>query len=202
MSADHALEGEPDLKRFTDELAAWGSRTNLVGSTEPEALCAHVEESLSAARALPHGCRAVDLGSGAGLPGLPIAITRSDLDVTLVEIRERRVHFLRHVARTLPVRCRILRQRIEDGPESTLFDAVLMRAVAPLAESLELAVSWATPAAEIWIWTRETLAAVELLGIEGASELPLARRGRILRVPARSLEAPGGDRGRGDLGRG
>ena len=60
----------------------------------------HVEDSLAAADCLPEGSEIVDLGSGAGFPGVPLALSRPDLRVTLVEIRERRVNFLRHVVRT------------------------------------------------------------------------------------------------------
>ena len=53
-----------------------------------------------------HGARVVDIGSGAGLPGLPLSIAREDLDVTLVEPRAKRCTFLRHVVRTLGPRKR------------------------------------------------------------------------------------------------
>ena len=77
------------MHRFLAELARWAPRTNLVGSSEPAALARHVEDSLAVAGYLPDGARVVDLGSGAGFPGIPIAIARPDLLVTLVEIRER-----------------------------------------------------------------------------------------------------------------
>ncbi|MFQ5700100.1 MAG: 16S rRNA (guanine(527)-N(7))-methyltransferase RsmG [Myxococcota bacterium] len=186
------LGGDPALERFIEELAAWGSRTNLVGSTDREVLRGHVREALAAARALPRGCRVVDLGSGGGLPGVPIAIARADVDVTLVEIRERRVHFLRHVARSLPVRCTILRQRIEERDADQVFDVVLMRAVAPLPASLQLGRPWCAPSGALWIWTRETREALEERGVRDSSEISLGRRGRVLQISARSLSNRGG----------
>jgi 16S rRNA (guanine527-N7)-methyltransferase len=175
---------ERRLSRYAEELAAWGSRTNLVGSTAPEAIRLHVEEALAAVPALPQGALVADLGSGAGLPGLPIAIARPDLRVTLVEIRERRVHFLRHVARSLPVDCRILRLRIEDPPPGAAFDVALLRAVAGPLDSLRMGRPWVREGGEIWTWTRARLGDLPPEMRAGASEIPLGERGRILRVAA------------------
>ena len=62
------------LRLYLEELTRWGARTNLVGSTEPDALRRHVEDSLAAADYLPEGSEIVDLGSGAGFPGVPLAL--------------------------------------------------------------------------------------------------------------------------------
>jgi 16S rRNA (guanine527-N7)-methyltransferase len=141
------------VDRFLTELRRWAPRTNLVGSTEPAALRRHVEDSLAAAQWLPHGARVVDLGSGAGFPGIPLVIVRPDLDLTLVEIRERRVHFLRHVVRSLDLGCRVDRRRIEEPPAER-FDYALLRAVAAPPVAAKLAQPWlATGAGEAWIWS-------------------------------------------------
>src|SRR5262249_18479377 len=128
MTRSGAVDG------FLAALRQWGPRTNLVGSLDDAALTRHVEDSLAAAEHLPHSARVVDLGSGAGFPGIPLAIARPDLDLTLVEIRERRVHFLRHVVRQLELGCRIERRRIEE-PLLPPFEFALLRAVAPPEES-------------------------------------------------------------------
>ena len=157
---------------------------NLVGSTAREDLRVHLDDSLAAVDALPRGARVVDLGSGAGLPGIPIAIARPDLDLTLVEIRERRVHFLRHVARTLSLEVAIQRTRLEDPPPQG-FDFALTRAVLPPRKILPLAARWVHDRGEVWIWTRETPAEV---GVPEASILPLsADRGAILRTPVAAV---------------
>jgi 16S rRNA (guanine527-N7)-methyltransferase len=182
------VEAEPDslarLELYARELASWGSRINLVGSTEPESVRAHIAEALVGARALPRGARVVDLGSGAGLPGVPIAIARPDLEVTLVEIRERRVHFLRHVARVVPAAIRVLRQRIQDPPaDMPAFDFALLRAVAPVERSLALGRRWVRPGGEIWVWSRERPAPGGLPDdLELCPALPLESRGQILRI--------------------
>ncbi len=168
------------LRLYLDELTRWGAHTNLVGSTEPDALRRHVEDSLAAADYLPEGSEIVDLGSGAGFPGVPLALSRPDLRVTLVEIRERRVNFLRHVVRTLDLgQIRVERLRIEDSP-SSLFEYVLLRAVAPPPRAFDLGRHWAMPGGEVWIWAGEDASSP---AEPVAGTIPLASGGAILRVP-------------------
>ncbi len=187
QAREWSADVERRLARYAEELASWGSRINLVGSTEPAAIRRHLDDALAAAEALPRGAHVVDLGSGAGLPGVPVAIARPDLRVTLVEIRERRVHFLRHVARALPLACEILRVRIEDPPPDSECAVALLRAVANVRESLKLGRFWTASDGEIWIWTRETLDSLSADLRLGAGEIPLGERGRILRVPAANV---------------
>ncbi|MCE2390294.1 MAG: 16S rRNA (guanine(527)-N(7))-methyltransferase RsmG [Proteobacteria bacterium] len=163
------------LARYLDELRSWARRTNLVGSTEDPALSRHVEDSLAAAPHLPEGARVADLGSGAGFPGIPLAVARPDLQLLLVEIRERRAHFLRHVVRTLDLPCEVGRQRIEDAPDRG-FDFALLRAVAPPEASLKLAEPWVEPGGEIWLWAGPRADAPEPKAF-----IPLDSGGRILR---------------------
>ncbi|MFI5314277.1 MAG: 16S rRNA (guanine(527)-N(7))-methyltransferase RsmG [Myxococcota bacterium] len=165
------------LEVFTAELARWGQRMNLVGSTEPAALARHVEDSLAAAAHLPPNSRVVDLGSGAGFPGIPIALARPDLRFVLVEVREKRLAFLRHVARELALSIEISGTSIETPP-SVGFDFALLRAVAKPERSAELALPWVVATGEIWVWASATA------DLRGARPLPLASGGRILRVRA------------------
>lgn len=175
---------EAELGRYIDELRRWGQRINLVGSTSPDALERHMHESLRGAAALPEGARVVDLGSGAGFPGIPVAIARPDLDVTLVEIRERRFHFLRHVVRTLRIeRCSVERTRIEDPPADP-FDVALMRAVAPVARALPMARPWVRDEGEIWLWVRERPPGVPA---GAAADIPLEGERLILRAHAHAV---------------
>jgi 16S rRNA (guanine527-N7)-methyltransferase len=154
-----------------------------VGSTAPEALERHVADSLAAAAFLERGIRVVDLGSGAGFPGIPLAIARPDLSLTLVEIRERRVNFLRHVVRSLELDCEVWRVRIEDAPRLR-FRVALARAVAPLDQVLRLAEPWVESGGEIWVWTRESSA-----GPPGpvAGSIPIPGRGQVLRLDAAAV---------------
>ena len=154
---------------------------NLVGSTAPEAIARHVADSLAAAEHLPRGARVVDLGSGAGFPGIPLALARPDLRLALVEIREKRLAFLRHVARELAPALEIRASSIEapPGPE---FDFALLRAVAKPERSAELALPWVQPAGEIWIWAGPD---AELA--RSFAAIPLASGGKILRLRAADL---------------
>jgi 16S rRNA (guanine527-N7)-methyltransferase len=171
---------EEQISRFLDEIRAWAPRTNLVGSTAAEALERHVQDSLAAAPHLPAGARVVDLGSGAGFPGVPLALARPDLELVLVEGRERRFHFLRHVARRLALRCEVLRQRIEEPPARP-YDFALLRAVAPPRESARLGRPWVHAQGEIWIWTSGEQSDLPA----EAATIPLSSGGWIARVSAR-----------------
>ena len=142
-----------------------------------EALRNHVEDSLSAAPELPDGARVVDLGSGAGFPGVPIAIARPDLAIVLVEIRERRVHFLRHVVRELGLGVEVLRESIDRAPDVG-FDVALVRALAPPERALEMASPWLVSSGEIWIWTKGSIP----VGFEEVGAVSLGERGRIAKV--------------------
>ncbi len=175
MSGDAARDAI--LAEFLRELARWGDRMNLVGSTDPTAMARHVEDALAAVPHLPDGASVVDLGSGAGFPGLPIAIARRDLRLVLVEIREKRVAFLRHVVRTLALDVEVRRASIETAPE-TPFDFALLRAVAPPDRSFELARPWVVESGEIWVWAG---AGAEL---PNARAIALDSGGAILRTPA------------------
>jgi 16S rRNA (guanine527-N7)-methyltransferase len=97
-----------------EELRRWNRRTNLVGpGTAGEILARHYGESLAALPLLPAGARAgLDLGSGAGFPGLVIAAARPDLEMTLAEARERKWAFLLAAARKASLPCRCLNARV------------------------------------------------------------------------------------------
>lgn len=165
------------LKVYSAELVRWGERMNLVGSTEPEAIARHIADSLAACADLPRNARVADLGSGAGLPGLPIAIARPDLRVTLVEIREKRLAFLRHVVRELGLSVEVRAASIDLPPEEP-FDFALLRAVANPAKSLQIGRAWVHAMGEVWIWTGPSAE------LESSRTIPLASGGRILRFLA------------------
>ncbi len=92
----------------------------------------HILNSLALADLIPVGATVVDVGSGAGLPGIPLAIARPDLSVTLLEPLLRRTTFLEPVVRELGLgdRVRVVRARAEDHHEQ--YDVVTARALAPL----------------------------------------------------------------------
>jgi 16S rRNA (guanine527-N7)-methyltransferase len=131
--SDEALRG---LASYLAELDFWRRKVNLTGRLSSTELATHALESVLGAKLIAHGARVVDVGSGAGFPGLPIAISRGDLEVTLVEPRGKRCAFLRHVVRSLGLsRVRVLEARIEEVGGQT-FDVATTRAVGNFADWL------------------------------------------------------------------
>src|SRR2546428_775374 len=103
------------LARFVDLLALWNRRVRLTGEREARTLVRkHVLDCLAPVPHLPPAGVVVDVGSGAGLPGVVLGCARPDLDLCLVESRRRRASFLREAVRTIPLpRARVLEARAE-----------------------------------------------------------------------------------------
>ena len=118
------------LSSYLELLIKWNSRTNLSAIRDPrEMVRRHFGESLFAAAHLPPCKTLLDLGSGAGFPGLPIALARPEVAVTLAESQNKKASFLREVIRTLGVSVEVFAGRVEEMPKERLFDVVTMRAV-------------------------------------------------------------------------
>lgn len=122
------------LLAYRDELARWNRVHNLSGVRDPQRMVAvHLLDSLALAP-LVRGGRLADIGSGAGLPGLPLALLDPDLEVVLVEPRAKRALFLEHVVRTLAVaNVKVERSRAEELPAGRDCDTVTARAFGTLA---------------------------------------------------------------------
>jgi 16S rRNA (guanine527-N7)-methyltransferase len=123
--------------QFAELLAAVGVERGLIGPREVDRLWdRHLLNSAVVADAIPSGARVVDLGSGAGLPGVPLAIARPDLQITLLEPMARRVAWLTEVVDTLSLSASVVRGRAEEPAIKQQLagaDVVIARAVAPLA---------------------------------------------------------------------
>jgi len=116
------------LAAYLAELDRWRRRMNLTGRLSSEELADHALESLAGLEAIAQGSRLVDVGSGAGFPGLPIGIVRPDVFATLAEPRAKRAAFLRHAVRKLQLpRITVFEGRIEDSPDR--YDVAVTRAV-------------------------------------------------------------------------
>jgi 16S rRNA (guanine527-N7)-methyltransferase len=138
-------------------LATRGVEWGLMGPREvPRLWERHVLNSVAIAGLIPSGATVVDVGSGAGLPGIPLAILRPDLDVVLLEPLLRRADFLTQTLEELDLgdRVRLVRGRAEEHKHT--YDVVTARAVAPLAKLL----GWTT---------RLFLPKGELLAMKGSS---------------------------------
>ena len=123
---------------YLELLLRWNQRLNLTGVREPEQIIRrHFVESAFAAQHLPGGISSLlDYGSGAGFPGIPIAILRPEIRVTLAEAQGKKASFLREALRVLSIFGEVHDGRVETMPGDRRFDAVTMRAV----EKMELAV--------------------------------------------------------------
>jgi 16S rRNA (guanine527-N7)-methyltransferase len=126
----------PDAERYVARLATDGVTRGLIGPREvPRLWERHVLNSAAVAEAVPSGARVVDVGSGAGLPGIPLALARPDVQLTLVEPMARRVEFLEEVVGELHASWRVVRGRAEERSVRTAVgpvDVVTARAVAAL----------------------------------------------------------------------
>lgn len=135
-AADLFGGGLAAAREYVTLLATAGVERGLIGPRETDRLWTrHVVNSAAVTEIFPAGVRVVDIGTGAGLPGIPLALARPDLRVDLVETLERRVVFLREAVELLGLadRCRVVHGRVEsvlaDCGEA---DVVTSRAVAPL----------------------------------------------------------------------
>jgi len=126
-------------------LLDWNSRMNLTAITEPwEVAQKHFADSLAALPYLPQNARVVDVGTGAGFPGVPLLIMRPDLKLTLVDSLQKRVNFLDTVLQTLGLQAETVHARAEDFGRMPAyretFEIAVSRAVANLSTLLELTI--------------------------------------------------------------
>lgn len=128
------------LTRHLDLMDEWGERMNLTAIRErSQQLTRHVLDSLSVAPWL-RGRRVADVGSGAGFPGIPLAIARPDLHFALIESTGKKCRFLEHVRDTLGLaNVEVVQSRAEGYATRERFDTVLARAVGPLADLVRYA---------------------------------------------------------------
>ena len=176
-----------------EELRRWNRRTNLIGpGTAEEVLGRHYGESLAALPLLPAGARrGLDLGSGAGFPGLVLAAARPDLEMTLAEARERKWAFLLAAARKASLPCRCLNVRVQIPlpaglPESV--DVITSRALRLDAETWRALAERLREEGRILLWAGEhdpelppelvVCGAVQLAGSEKRRILALRRAAR------------------------
>jgi 16S rRNA (guanine527-N7)-methyltransferase len=147
----------PKLSAFLDLLLKWNARTNLTAIRNPEEIVRrHFGESLFAARHLdpanlnptildptipdPGSISLLDLGSGAGFPGLPIALLRPDMQTTLAESQNKKAAFLREAVRTLNLpNAEVWAARAETLPAARQFRIVTLRAVDNMEAALSAA---------------------------------------------------------------
>ncbi len=125
------------LLRLLDELTLWNRTYNLTSITAREAMIsAHLLDSLSAQPELT-GKRIADVGTGAGFPGLPLALVEPQRQFTLIDSVAKKIRFVSHAARVLELaNVAPLQARVETLAPATAFDTVMARAYAALPDLL------------------------------------------------------------------
>ncbi len=173
-----------DAQAYARLLASDGVIRGLIGPREVERIWTrHIFNCAAVVPLLPHGAAVCDVGSGAGLPGIVLALARPDVEVTLVEPLLRRTDFLDDVVGTLSlVNAHVLRARAEELHGRRTFDIVTARAVAPLDRLARWCLPLTRPGGEL----------LALKGQRGAVELAEATDTlRRLGAEAWSAEACG-----------
>ena len=158
-------------ERYAELLAGPAAELGLIGPREPGRLWdRHLMNCAAVAELVPDTCSVIDLGSGAGLPGVVIAMLRPDAKVILLEPMARRVAFLEECVRVLGLaNTSVCRGRAEDVAGQLAADVVTARAVAPLERLAGLALGLARPGGLV----------LALKGAGAAQEV--ARAGAVLR---------------------
>lgn len=126
---------------YVEAILFWSARSSLTGATSATAIIKeHIIDSLALAPLVQAGIRVADLGSGAGFPGIPLAIVRPEATVSLVESRRKRASFLREAIRRCGLaNVEVIEGRAESLPVGTAFDLVVARAVWSASELLAMA---------------------------------------------------------------
>lgn len=132
-------------RQYSEWLAGPGVERGLIGPREVDRLWdRHILNSAAVAELIEPDLKVVDIGSGAGLPGIPLAIARPDLSVVLVEPMLRRTEFLKEVVAALAIPVTVVRGRAEEQTviaAASHADVVVSRAVA----SLDKLTKWSFP---------------------------------------------------------
>lgn len=146
------------IRIYLDLLLRWNRRVSLTTVTEPEdVLQFHFGESIAAISAVPiEQGRLADVGSGAGFPGVPLALFAPDLNVTLIESNARKAAFLSELQRELKIPgLDVFRGRAKDLPPSNTFDFIAARAVGKYDELVSWSPQVLNPSGQIVLWLGE-----------------------------------------------
>ncbi len=191
LDAEQADRFEAYLSLFV----RWSERVNLTSIRDEEGILSrHLVESIACARALPAGISTLlDFGSGGGFPGIPIALCRPEIAVTLAESQGKKAAFLQEAIRVLGISAKVHAQRAE--LLGTRFDCVTLRAVDRMPEAVAAAARLvATGGWLALMTTRGELAGLQAVAgteISWSEVIPLPRSGdRLLAVGQRPVSSP------------
>ena len=178
---------EDAIRAYAEFLTTAGIERGLIGPREGERIWErHIFNCLPVTQLLPQGASLFDIGSGAGLPGIVIALARPDLKVTLIEPLERRVEFLNEAVAAIAasgVEIQVIRGRAQDVKKSA--DFVTARAVAPMEKLKKMSWHMVKTGGSLLAMKGES-AATEMVGIKGAElheiKLEGIELGRVISV--------------------
>jgi 16S rRNA (guanine527-N7)-methyltransferase len=140
------------LAAYGNLLLQWNARLSLTSiRDEAELVDRHLMEGVFAAAHHPEAATALDFGSGTGVPGIPIALCRPSIHVTLAESQRKKVAFLQEALRVLNLRASVHAARAETLPPAS-FDAVWMRAVDKSALMLPVAAKLVAPGGSLCLF--------------------------------------------------
>jgi 16S rRNA (guanine527-N7)-methyltransferase len=183
---------EDAIRAYAEFLTTAGIERGLIGPREGERIWErHIFNCLPVTQLLPQGASLFDIGSGAGLPGIVIALARPDLKVTLIEPLERRVEFLNEAVAAIAaggVEIEVIRGRAQDVKKSA--DFVTARAVAPMDKLKKMCWHMVKTGGSLLAMKGES-AANEMVGVKGAElheiKLEGIELGRVISVRKGSL---------------
>lgn len=132
---DNAIK-EQKIEQYLTLLEKWNKSINLTAIRDREEMYAlHIQDSLTVLPYVDKQPDLVDIGSGAGLPGIPLAIYCPDKPIVLVEPNKKKAAFLRHVVMMLNLeKVRVIDQRAQDWKPEKLFSAIITRAFTDLKD--------------------------------------------------------------------
>ncbi len=179
-------DGLVRLVKYAELLERWSARHNLVRFASREELASrHIGEALAAVPLLGPARRLLDIGSGGGLPGVPLLAVAEGLEGCLVEPRQKRWAFLRMVIRELGLDAEVERCRYHELPAGAPWDVITVRAVGHHWKVAEWSRRRVRDGGQVLLWTTAAVAA-ELEAAEGwhvvSSPLPGLDRGRLVRL--------------------
>jgi 16S rRNA (guanine527-N7)-methyltransferase len=139
LGQDLSSAQEQQLRTLLNELGRWGKRINLTAILDPDdMIAAHVLDSL-AVRPLLEGPQIIDIGTGAGFPGLPLAIAEPNIEFTLLDGNGKKISFVNHMIGELGLSNAVaVKARAEDYAPGNRFDTVIARALATVPRLIEL----------------------------------------------------------------
>lgn len=172
------------LARYLELIAKWNRVHNLTAVRETEQMVVlHVLDSLSLLAHLERARSLLDVGSGPGLPGIPLAIARPELSVTLLDASHKKCAFLRQAKTELGLdNVEVACERVENWKPAQRFDAVVSRAFSDLADFVDQAQHLVAPGGAL-------IAMKGVHPFEEIARLPATHRARVVEISVPSLDA-------------